>query len=93
MHRNMFHASDLAIRPYIVKFEVWGDLGNVAVFLYLYINSRSTTEWPVCYRCREHAPTQDWVTCGCLRSRFSASWVAWTSTRTLGGALKDLFLT
>ena len=49
MHRSVFHAPDLAIRPYIAKIEVWGDLGDFAVFfIYLYINSRSTTEWPVC---------------------------------------------
>jgi len=34
----------------MAKIEVWGDFGDFAVFLiYLYINSRSTTQWPVCY--------------------------------------------
>jgi len=33
MHGNMFHASDLAIRPYIAKNEVWGDFWDLAVFL------------------------------------------------------------
>ena len=43
------------IRPYghiWQKTTVWGDLSGVeyfAVFYSLYINSRSTTQWPVCY--------------------------------------------
>ena len=28
MHRSIFHASDLAIRPYIAEIEAWGDLGE-----------------------------------------------------------------
>ena len=51
IHGNIFHASDLAIRPYMAKKEVWGGFGGFCrISIYLYMNSRSTTQWPVCYR-------------------------------------------
>ena len=34
MHSNIFHASDLAIRPYMAKIEVWGILQYVYIFIY-----------------------------------------------------------
>jgi len=37
VHRNIFHASDLAIRPYIAKIEVLGNLGECCrIFIYFY---------------------------------------------------------
>ena len=40
IHRNIFHASDLAIWPYIAKIEVWEDLGDfLPYFFIIYIST------------------------------------------------------
>jgi len=47
IHRNMFHAPDPAIRPYITKIDAWRDCGVAPYYIpCIYLNSRSTTQWP-----------------------------------------------